>query len=385
MGYSWLAVRATDGRVIAELPGLDVPTIGATLCDWWTGQATLTLDDTTDPEWQRATAPWAAYLVCLDDGDADCGCQDDPVWGGWVTQRQTTAGDTVALGIASWEAYLARRYVRDLVYPDSEQCGLLAHLVGQCILAPIPGAPVPPALLVEHVAGTTTRHREYETASQKTVAAVMQELSGVEGGPEWTVTWRHLTGPERYLPVLTIRDRIGQPKPAAAPSAAALFSLPGSVLDFQRVEDWTEGKGANAVTATSTADGADLPISAVQVYTDVERPTLEYRYTPSTAITDIDTLRSHAAKALSVMRDGAVALTLTAAAEAAPRLGADWGLGDDIGWSLACRSVSPGRRVPGDPGSDWLPVEGIDRCIGWEAGTVGVRTVTPILESTEVW
>ena len=85
------------------------------------------------------------------------------------------------------------------------------------------------------------------------------------------------------------------------------------------------------------------------------------------------------------MKDGAVALTLTAAAEAAPRLGTDWGLGDDIGWSLACRSISPDRRIPTDPGSDWLPVEGIDRCIGWEATLTGVRTVTPILESTEVW
>ncbi|MGC3954640.1 MAG: hypothetical protein QM804_10360 [Propionicimonas sp.] len=379
MTHSWLACSSRDGRVIAELPGLDVPTIGVTLCDWWTGQASLLLDESTAQDWRRATAPWASYLVCIDDGQAD------PIWGGWVTQRTSTSGDSISLGIASWEAYLARRYVRDLIYPDSEQCGLLAHLVGQCVLAPIPGAPVPPALLVEHVAGSTTRHREYELASQKTVASVMQELSGVEGGPEWTVTWRHLPSPERYLPVLTIRDRIGQPKPVGMPSAAALFALPGSVLDFSRSEDWTDGRGANCITATSTADGADLPMSAVQVYADPDRPSLEYRYTPSSSITDIGTLRSHAARARDVMKDGAAALALTAAAEAAPRLGADWGLGDDIGWSLACRSISPGRRIPGDPGSDWLPVEGTDRCIGWEATLTGVRTVTPILKSTEVW
>ena len=75
---------------------------------------------------------------------------------------------------------------------------------------------------------------------------------------------------------------------------------------------------------------------------------------------------------------------LTAAVEAAPRLGLDWGLGDDIGWSLAGRSVSPGRRIPGDPGSDWLPVEGVGRAIGWEMSLSGVQTVTPILESTEI-
>ena len=77
--------------------------------------------------------------------------------------------------------------------------------------------------------------------------------------------------------------------------------------------------------------------------------------------------------------------SLTAAVEAAPRLGLDWGLGDDIGWSLAARSVSPGRRIPGDPASGWIPVEGVGRAIGWEASLSGVETVTPILESTEVW
>lgn len=385
MTYSWLACRATDGRVIAELPGLTVEQVGATLCDWWTGSATLRLDDATTGEWRRATAPWASYLVCLDEGSPGRPALEHPIWGGWITSRQTSGADQVSLGIASWEAYLARRFVRDLVYPDSEQCGLLAHMVGQCVTAPIPSAPIPPALLVEHVSGSITRHREYEQASQKTVASVMQELSGVEQGPEWTVTWRHLSGPERYLPVLTIRDRIGAAKPEGMPSPASVLTMPGAVTQFSVVEDWTEGKGATAVTATSTAEGDTLPMSAVQVYTDPDRPTLEYRYTPSSAISDIDTLRSHAARALAVMRDGAVAITLTAAAEAAPRLGLDWGLGDDIGWSLAARSVSPGRRIPGDPASGWIPVEGVGRAIGWEASLSGVETVTPILESTEVW
>ena len=385
MTYSWLACRATDGRVIAELPGLTVEQVGATLCDWWTGSATLRLDDATTGEWRRATAPWASYLVCLDEGSPGRPALEHPIWGGWITSRQTSGADQVSLGIASWEAYLARRFVRDLVYPDSEQCGLLAHMVGQCVTAPIPSAPIPPALLVEHVSGSITRHREYEQASQKTVASVMQELSGVEQGPEWTVTWRHLSGPERYLPVLTIRDRIGAAKPEGMPSPASVLTMPGAVTQFSVVEDWTEGKGATAVTATSTAEGDTLPMSAGQGYTDPGRPTLGDRHTPSSAIPDIGTPRSHAARALAVMRDGAVAITLTAAAEAAPRLGLDWGLGDDIGWSLAARSVSPGRRIPGDPASGWIPVEGVGRAIGWEASLSGVETVTPILESTEVW
>lgn len=373
MGYSWIACRATDGTIIAELPGLDVPTVGATLCDWWAGQASLALNDDTTADWRRATAPKATYLVKLDDG------LEHPSWGGIITQRQATAADTVTLGIATWEAYLTDRYVRDAEYVDVEQCGLIAALVTDCVLTARPATPTPPALIVETAPGTSLRYRAYEASGSKSVAAALQELSGVEYGPEWTVTWRHLTAPERYVPVLTVADRIGRAKLADMPSPNAVFSMPGCVQTFTQTEDWTAGKAANSIVATSTADSSDVPMSAVQVYADPDRPTIEYRYTPSTAITDIDALRSHAARALAVMQDGAVALALTATAAAAPRLGVDWWLGDDIGWSLACRSMSPGRL----PSGGWVPLEGIDRCVGWEATTSGVETITPILATRE--
>lgn len=383
MSYSWIACRATDGTIIAELPDLAVPTVGVTLCDWWSGQASLTLSDDTDREWRRATLPKATYLVLLDDGDASRPAQEHPIWGGIITQRHISPADVVTLGIATVESHLADRYVRDAEYVDVEQCGLIAALVTDCVLTARPATPTPPALIVETVPGTTLRYRAYEASASRTVASALQELSGVESGPEWTITWRHLTSPERYVPVLTVADRIGRAKPEGQPYPHATFDMPGSVTDFTQTEDWTSGKAANSIVATSTADSADVPMSAVQVYADPERPTIEYRYSPATSITDIDTLRSHAARALAVMQDGAVALALTAAVDAAPRLGADWSLGDDIGWSLACRAMSPGRTIPDDPGSPWEPVTGIDRCIGWEATTTGVLTVTPILASRE--
>ena len=376
MTYSWVACAATTGAVITELPDLDIPSVGVTLCDWWSGQGSLPLDDKTPAEWRRATAPQATYLVLLDDEIPD------PIWGGIVTGRQMTGSDSVTLNVACWESYLARRYVHDLTYPDVEQCGLAADLVTQCVLTVSDATPTPPALIVEYTAGTTTRYREYQLASSKSVAAALQELSGVEGGPEWTVTWRHLTGPERYVPVLKIADRIGVPKPAGMPSSQAQFQMPGCVAEFTLTEDWTDGKAANAITATSTDEDSNT-LAAVKVFTDPDRPTIEYRYTSSSSITDIDTLRAHAAQALSIMKDGAVALSLAAAVDGAPRLGIDWGLGDDIGWSLACRSVSPGRMIPGDDGSAWIPVEGVDRCVGWEASLSGVQTVTPILATRE--
>lgn len=365
-----------DGSVITELPGLDVPTVGVTLCDSWSGQATLTLDDSTPSEWRRATAGKAAYLVLL-----DCD-QPDPIWGCIVTSRPRTSADSLEMSVATVESYFGSRYVIDLTYTDDEQCGLVEDLVTQCVLTARTAAPTPPAMIIEAAAGSTTRHREYLASESRTVLAALQELASVEGGPEWTIGWRHLSSPERYVPVLRVADRIGSPKPADMPSAAAVFEMPGCVTDFMLSDDWTDGRAANAVTATSTDESANV-ISATRVYEDPDRPTLEYRYTPSSSITEITTLQQHAEKALSIMQDGAQALALTAAVDSAPRLGLDWDIGDDIGWSLACRSVSPGRMIPGDPGSAWIPVSGVDRCIGFEATTSGVLTVTPILATRE--
>ena len=190
----------------------------------------------------------------------------------------------------------------------------------------------------------------------------------MENGPEWTVTWRHLSDPERYVPVMSIADRIGNAVPAGL-GPAATFEMPGPVASFQLVEDWTGSAAANNVIATSTADGETLPMSAAQVVEDPDRPTLEYRFTPSTSITNIATLTSHAARALALKKDGSVAIALSAVRESAPRLGLDWGIGDDIGYRIQAPSVGV--------------LSGVARAIGWVATTEGVETVTPILASEE--
>lgn len=360
--YSWVAVQSRTGQVITDLPALVCEKVGATLCDTWTGRASLPVSGAS-ADWEQATKPWATYLVLLD------GSNPDPVWGGWVVQRHRDQSGTVQLALASWEQYLARRYIHDLIYTGTEQCALLSHLVGQCVTNSAPPAYVPPALVVEFTAGSTLRDRTYESVSDKSVLSVMQELSGVEGGPEWCVVWRHMTSPERYVPVLRIADRIGA-APAAGLGPAATFELPGPVTEFSYIEDWSSEAAANNIVATSTADDTSgvRPQSSPHVYQDAERPTLEYRFSPSSSISNVATLDAHAAAALAVMRDGAQALTLTAARADAPVLGVDWSIGDDIGYRIASPAVN---------------LQGTARAIAWEAATAGVETVTPILASTE--
>lgn len=361
MAYSWVAVQARTGRIITDLPGLSVPTVGATLGDYWAGEGTLPVDG-APADWVQATAPMSTYLVLLDDA------QEHPIWGGWITQRQRTHEPTVTLGVASWEHYLSRRFMGSWSYVNDDQCAMVLDIMGDFVLAYSAPEMVPPMLLLESAGSTIARERTYEAASNKTILDVLQELSGVENGPEWTVTWRHLSDPERYVPVMSIADRIGNAVPAGL-GPAATFEMPGPVASFQLVEDWTGSAAANNVIATSTADGETLPMSAAQVVEDPDRPTLEYRFTPSTSITNIATLTSHAARALALKKDGSVAIALSAVRESAPRLGLDWGIGDDIGYRIQAPSVGV--------------LSGVARAIGWVATTEGVETVTPILASEE--
>lgn len=355
--YSWIACELRTGRVICDLPDLTVDKVGVTLCDTYNATGSLPVPQSPAPplDWDRAIMEMGSCLVLLDG--------DTPIWGGIITQAPRTEASTVQIALPSWEAYLARRYIPDFSRTATEQCALAAQLVAASLDATVP-------LIVEYTAGSTLRDRTYTSSQDKTLLVALQELSAVIGGPEWTIGWRHLTSPERYVPVLTIADRIGVAAPAGL-GPAATFEMPGPVSTFKRSRDWSLGAGANSVVATSTSsDGADRPQSTPQIYSDPDRPTVEYRWSPSSSITQQATLDAHAAAALAVLKGGSVSLGLTAAVDDAPRLGVDWSIGDDVGYHIAAPSVGV--------------IDGTARAVAWEATLTGVRTITPILATAGV-
>ena len=353
MTYAWVATEMRTGRVICDLPDLTVEKIGVTLCDHMATNATLPIPD-APVDWRRAALPFGSVLVLLDD--------EVPVWGGIVTGAPLTTAATVSLSLATWEAYLGRRYVGDLSYIGAEQCYVAADVVLSTLDATTP-------LIVERTAGTTLRSISWDGSADKTILTCLQELSGLDQGPEWTISWRRLSSPERYVPVLTIADRIGTTVPAGL-GPAATFEMPGPVTDFSYERDWASGGGATMVIATSTSDGDTRPQSDPQISADPDRPTVEWRYSPGEGL-DASALNYYAAGALSVMRDGSASLSLTAIRSDAPRLGLDWGIGDQVGYHIEAPSVGV--------------LDGVSRVIAWEATTSGVETITPILaaESTD--
>ena len=366
---AWLATKMRTGEVIADLPDLadqgggDL-TVASQMGDYQTCIAALPLP--TAPEnWERATMEGATTMVLLQD--------EVPVWGGYIVQAIRTAGDEVVMSLATLEYWLDQVYVGDESFSQVGQNSIISYLVTKYATnGALAGIPI----RVQITSGGVgkLRDRTYLDTDNKTLLSILQDLTRVDGGPEWTIGLEHLTGPERYTFVLYVGDRIGA---AVTPglSPAATFEMPGPVTEFRYQANFGSGKGATVVKAYSSGQGTSQPQSAVQSVTDSERPRFEYRWTPSTSITEVSTLNSYATSRLAQIKGGTKTISLSAAADDAPRLGTDWVTGDDIGYQIGGLDGDGRDTVPAFPGG----LAGTVRAIGWTLTVSDTPIVTPVL------
>jgi hypothetical protein len=361
----WLAVDK-QGRIVAYLPGITAGgPLRRTMGRIETLSATLTVDATTDPSWDFATSPYECALLAYD-GDPG---YEAVVWGGIVeTHDDNLLGNTITLGLVSFEGYLDRCYVGEYqTYPDlKHQSGILYELVNEKAGQPA-GWPVDvefqsPANPYD----SRRRQRRYTDDQDKTVYSAVSELAAVEGGPQWMMSWHwwHDRTPNEITPILAVGDRVGR---AAVDGRAVVTFTSEMMLKANRLTDYGKGKGANVVTATSSPAGVRLARTVTAAGEQPTRPHVEHRFTPSTSITDPDTLTEHAARALEVMRDGAQVISFVLSRAAAPRVGIEWGLGDDIGYSITGPLLKE-------------PLTGVGQCIGYD---LTETTITPYLASVD--
>lgn len=356
----WGAVDLVTGTVMGYLPDLMVnQDLKLTLGRYEAGGVQLPIASAPD-NWLRLTKPWASAFVALDDS-AGPGVLPTPMWGGIVQQRPRTTGGVLSVPLATAECYPTRRFIRDdLQYPAGTWgvCQVGADLAARYLVDGAGGRPGLPlrVVLLDNGSG---RDVEWSDQDDKTVYSAFTDL-----GFEWTVSWEWRSSPQRLTPVLTIGTRIGQPvTPGMAPRAR--FFFPGNLLDAELLEDYTDGKGANDVMASSTGIGEVRPQSAHQVAADFDdRPTIEDRYATDTPTAKLADLNADAASELALLQDGAVGITLTAAiGGSAPRYGDRWSLGDDVGYDLQ------GPQFPDHP-------TGVVRAIGLQFNP---KTYSPIL------
>ena len=409
MTLAWVATNARDGAVLADLPYLECSSVKRSIGRYEPASASLPLPNAPE-NWELATREGGANLILLDN--------EVPIWGGMVTQCLPDLTDNLPLSLATIESYLDRRITGDVTYTGVGQNDIVADLFARFVVTgPLGGIPF--RIVYSTPGPGALRDRAYLRTDRKTVYSALTELSAVLGGPEWTVEWEWQHNPERITPVLYVGDRVGTPvTPGLAP--AATFEAPGCIIAAVQTRDYSSGKGANSVIAYSSATSGTVPTSLAQVGPDDGRPTFEVDIQPSTSITDIATLTAHAQSALATLAPGGSALAMsavvmkTAKKPAAPTLGIDWVLGDDVGYSIGGLEVDPrmhdvdvyadtwwpddiwplddiwgvftGReRVPVNPnGRQSVPafpggISGVMRAIGWELTLDGVMVVTPIL------
>jgi hypothetical protein len=350
-------VNANTGSVIADLPDLELSGMfGCTMMRYETQTASLPLSSAPDG-WVNATRPGAVWVVCLDDDG------QTPLWGGMVIDRETTHGGSVELSLATPEAYFDRRFVGDVTYTATAQNLIAKDLVEDWAkTGALRGIPI----RVQILGGNgEARDRTYKDNEDKSLYTVLGDLSGVIGGPEWTVGWEHVNS--LITPVFYVGDRVGAAAPVGL-GPAAQFSLPGSVTSAKLKESYTSSLGANRVIAVSSGVDDARPQSAPQADATDLRPTFEYRWTPSTSIKETETLNDHAARALTAMRNGGIGLELTANRAEAPKLGRDWFIGDEIGFDLVAPAWPDG-------------ITGTGRAVGWR---MDANTIQPLIDVTSI-
>lgn len=360
--YQWVATEFRTGDLIADLRDVTVPMLKQTIGQYETTTGSLPLP-TAPNNWLRSTLQGGTVWNCLDMDTPEP--NGTPIWGAFITRRPRSMADTVDVSLATVEAYFDRRYVGDVTYTQTDQNLIVKDLVERYAATGSQGG-IP--IRVEIVGGPgALRDRSYANADDKSLYSVLQELSGVDGGPEWTVGWEWQHAPERLIPVLYVGTRVGSAVPAGL-AANAVFEVPGGVSAVELMEDYSSDNAGNDFLATSTASADVRPESVHVLVNDPDRPTFERRFTPSTSITEVATLNSHAYGMAALQGAGLSTLTLSAAVKDAPRLGTDWRIGDDIGYRIT-------SDVPAFPDGK----DGVARTNGWQLDLAvgGPDIITP--------
>lgn len=345
-GFQFLAVSLTSGTVLAEFPDLQVSKLSYRF-EEITSETMMLPWRNIPSNWDEATIPYGVAILLVRGSTV--------LWGGIVVKRERTLqGSGLTLTVATMEHYLDSVYVKDHVYSKRDQCEIVVDLVSSTL------KDHRFMLSIEASPSAVRRDRTYEESSDKTLLSVLQELSNVQNGPEWCTSWRVVDG--RYVPVLTVADRIGSVDPVTTFDESVMTS-------FKIVEDYTSGYGANMVWAVGDTAGEDRLRSDVMVAGQSYRPVVEHVVRPSSSITQKETLNAHASASLQRLRDGTNTMSMTLSLLAAPIVYEEWKPGDVVEWIVADDS---GRFAGFDHGEA--------RVVGYDIDFSGVWTITPVLQ-----
>lgn len=344
--FEFFAVSLTSGIVLAEFPNLQASKFSYRFEEATSETVTLPWHDIPS-NWDEATVPYSVAVLLIRGSTV--------LWGGIVVKRERTLqGDGLKLTLVTVEHYFDSVYVKDHSYSGWEQTRIASDLV----TSTLEGHRF--MLDVETASSGIHRDRTYEESSDKTLLSALQELSNVQNGPEWCTSW-HVRD-SKYVPLLTIADRIGSTEPATTFDESTMTS-------FRLLEDYSNGYGANLVVAVGGTMGEVQMRSDAMEAGQSYRPVVERVIRPSSSITSKDTLNAHAMSSLQQLQNGTNTVDMTLSLMAAPAVYKDWRPGDVVGWT-----------VPDDDGRFAGFDHGEARVVGYSIDFNGAWTITPVLQ-----
>ena len=345
-GFQFLAVSLTSGLVLAEFPDLQCSKLSYRF-EATTSETVVIPWRNIPSNWDEATVPYGTAILLVRGSTV--------LWGGIVVKRERTLqGSGLSLTLATVEHYLDSVYVGDHVYSNRDQCEIVGDLVSSTL------KDHRFMLSVEASSSRVRRDRTYEADSGKTLLSAIQELSNVQDGPEWCMSWKASGGV--YLPVLTVADRIGSVTPVTTFDESVMTA-------FRVLEDYTAGYGANVVWAVGFTTGETKLRSDVMVAEQSYRPVVEHVVNASSSIVRKETLDGHASSALRQLRDGTNTVDMTLSLMTAPIVYEEWKPGDVVAWTV---SDDSGRFAGFNHGEA--------RIVGYDIDFSGVWTITPVLQ-----
>lgn len=289
----------------------------------------------------------------------------DILWAGIVSARKSGSGAEATLNSATVAAYLGRRFVGTHTYIDTVPGDTDEQIIFDLMTdAATEGVP-----FVLDVDCPTPRSVNYLEPEHKSVLKALQELSDMEGGPEWTIATRWKTTERLGVEhVLVARPRLGW---AGAPNIR--FDFPGCINSYDVDDDYTEGHGANHIRGVDSNGAASDPAR------DVQGITMQgwARWEDIVPTQDLDAagLLGVAKEALTKRARGQSSTNIVVSLSAGPQYGRDWTLGDNATFFVA-GPEEPGADSPSPRHPDGH--EETIRVIGVAIDIAG-DTLTPVL------
>ncbi|MFD0429418.1 hypothetical protein ACFQ60_22335 [Streptomyces zhihengii] len=221
----WYGCDLRTGRIVEDLPALRPTGVLSRRLGAHTSTAFELALGGAPADWEAATAPGRSLLVAVDRDT------DTPVWPGIVLTRDGGSTQTVNLGAATPEAYLERRYTGDVTIVQQDQADAAAAAV-------TPALTQGPPFVLDATATGTLMDWIVMDGDDRTALSALQELMGLDGGPEWTIDVAWKADRSGFDLPLRIASRIG----SQAPAPEGTFDFPGCISSYTLAESYEAGK-----------------------------------------------------------------------------------------------------------------------------------------------